>query len=66
MIENVAEVFPARTVTLTGTCASALLLDKETVTPPTGAAEVKFTVPVLLAPPVTVLGAAERLWRVLG
>jgi len=54
---NVAEVAPAATVTEAGTVAAAvLLLVSATTAPPAGAAEPSFTVPVLLAPPATVIG----------
>ena len=42
---NVALVAPAETVTLPGTAAAGLLLDKFTTAPPAGAAALKFTVP---------------------
>jgi hypothetical protein len=51
-----ALVCPAATVTLAGTVAAALLLDNVTTVPPLGAAAVRVTVPVELAPAVTVLG----------
>ena len=53
---KLALVCPAATVTLAGTVAAALLLDNVTAMPPVGAAAVSVTVPVELAPPVTVLG----------
>ena len=53
---KLALVCPAATVTLAGTVAAALLLDNVTTVPPLGAAAVRVTVPVELAPPVTVLG----------
>ena len=55
---NDAEVLPAGMVTFEGTCASLLLDASETVTPAVGAAVVRYTVPVLLLPPVTELGDA--------
>ena len=56
LIVKVALVCPATTVTFAGTVAAALLLDNATTVPPVGAAAVSVTVPVELAPPITVLG----------
>jgi hypothetical protein len=57
VIGKVADVVPARTVTLAGTCAAdALLLCNVTAAPPAGAAPFNFTVPVELAPPTTAPG----------
>src|SRR5271167_2252662 len=53
---KVAVVAPAATVTLAGTVAAALLLDKVTDSPPVGAALPKVTVPVDEVPPVTEVG----------
>lgn len=54
---NVAEVCPAATVTLAGTVAAAVLeLLSDTAAPPAGAAAVRRTVPVEVAPPETVVG----------
>ena len=53
---NVAVVDPAATVTLAGTVAAALLDASVTTIPPTGAADVNVTVPVLAVPPVTDVG----------
>ena len=54
-----AVVFPAATVTLAGTVAEALLLDKATEMPPVGAAAFRVTVPVEELPPVTEAGFSE-------
>jgi len=52
-----ALVAPAGTVTLAGTVATAvLLLESVTAAPPDGAADVRVTVPVDEAPPVTLAG----------
>jgi hypothetical protein len=62
---NVLDVVPAATVTLDGTIAIALLLERLTTAPPAGAALESVTVPVLDAPPVTVVGdkeSVERFW----
>ena len=57
VIVNVAEVAPAATVTLAGTCATAvLLLWSVTVAPPEGAAPLKVTVPLDVPPPTTEVG----------
>ena len=54
---NVALVAPAATVTDAGTVAALrLLLVNATTAPPTGAAALSVTVPVLFAPPVSVAG----------
>ena len=54
---NVAEVAPAITVTLTGTCATAVLpLDRLTTAPPGGAAASNLTVPVDEVAPTTEVG----------
>jgi hypothetical protein len=54
---NVAVVAPAATVTLAGTVADALLLERVTTAPPVGAAALSVTVPVELAPPTRLVGA---------
>ena len=54
---NVAEVWPAGTVTVAGTCATGLLVESATTAPLAGAGPVKYTVPVELAPAVMELGA---------
>jgi hypothetical protein len=56
LIVKVAEVAPAATVTLAGTDAAALLLERLTLRPPVGAALPRVTVPVAEVPPVTVVG----------
>jgi len=54
---KVAVLAPAKTVTLLGTCAAAvLLLCSVTSAPPAGAAPFNVTVPVELAPPITLAG----------
>ena len=53
---NVAVVAPAKTVTLAGTVADALLDASVTTMPPAGAADDNVTVPVLAVPPVTDVG----------
>ncbi|NWF84226.1 MAG: hypothetical protein HXY18_10390 [Bryobacteraceae bacterium] len=54
---NVALEAPAATVTEAGTDSSELLSDTDTVTPPVGAAPLRVTVQVLLAPEESVVGA---------
>ena len=63
---KLAEVFPAGTITVAGTEASELPLFKETVKPPIGAGESKVTVPVDVAPPLTVEGETANDRRVGG
>lgn len=53
---NVAVDAPAETVTLAGTAAAALLLDRLTTIPPVGAGEPSVTVPVAFVPPFTDVG----------
>jgi hypothetical protein len=58
--EKLALVFPACTVTLEGTVATAvLLLDSVTTAPPDGAALLRATVPLKLLPALTLLGFSE-------
>jgi len=60
LTENVAVVAPAATLTLAGTCAAVvLLLVRDTVAPPLGAAPLSVTVPVDELPPVTLVGFTE-------
>ena len=56
MIENVALVAPAATVTVPGTLAAVLLSESETTAPPAGAAAFNVTVPWVDVPPTTVDG----------
>ena len=58
-IVNVAVVALAGTVTVTGTEAFVLSVDKETVAPPFGAARFSVIVPVVLLPPTMVFGEIE-------
>jgi hypothetical protein len=53
---NVVAVDPAATVTEADTGRSELLLDKDTVVPPAGAAALNATVHVVDAPELTVVG----------
>src|SRR5579883_1203073 len=53
---NVADVCPEATVTFAGTLAALELLESETDAPPEGAAPLRVTVPVEVAPPVTLVG----------
>ncbi len=53
---NVAVVAPAATVTVAGTVADPLLLDKLTTAPPVSAALLNVTVPVEEPPPATDVG----------
>lgn len=61
---KVALVAPAKTVTLAGTVAAALLSESVTTAPPVGAAPVNVTVPCEELPPTTLAGftvSVERL-----
>ena len=53
---NVAEDWPAGTVTEAGTTAFEVLLVRVTVVPPDAAGPFRVTVPVALVPPLTVVG----------
>src|SRR2546422_9144570 len=53
---KVALVAPSETVTLAGTVAAALLLERETTAPSRGAGARSVTVPVEERPPVTLVG----------
>lgn len=53
---KLAEGWPAATVTVAGTCAAGLLLDRVTTAPPAGASLVRVTVPIEEVPPVTDVG----------
>src|SRR5260370_5119390 len=56
---KVTLVAPAGTVTLEGTLAAELLLERETCAPPAGAAPLSVTAPVEEFPPVTLVGFSE-------
>jgi hypothetical protein len=62
---KVAVLLPAATVTEGGTTAAGELLDSVTGMPPAGAAETRVTVPVALAPPLTLVGLTFRVESVL-
>ena len=67
VMEKFALSAPAATVTLAGTLATVVLvLDSVTMAPPGGAAEVKVTVPVLPAPPTTLVGLTVTDDRLAG
>ena len=53
---NVAVVALATTVTVEGTVAAWVLLSRETLKPPVGAALLRTTVPMAEAPPIKVAG----------
>jgi hypothetical protein len=56
---KVADVAPAATVTLAGTVAEPLSLDRVTTAAPAGAGLARVTVPVEEPPPVTDVGFTE-------
>ncbi|HEY6329169.1 MAG TPA: hypothetical protein VI756_07520 [Blastocatellia bacterium] len=59
--ENVADVDPAGTVTLEGTLAADVLLDKSATTaPPAGAAPLRPTVACAGVPPDTLVGFIDN------
>ena len=60
---NVAVDAPAATVTLAGTVADALLLERLTTIPPVGAGEPSVIVPVAFVPPLTAVGFTETAVR---
>ena len=57
--EKFPVVAPPATVTLAGTVAAALLLERVTRAPPAGAALLSVTVPVEDAPPARVAGLKD-------
>ena len=61
---KVADELPAGTVTLAGTPAFTLLLERLTTNPPAGAAAESVTVPVEETPPTTVVGDRESPVRI--
>jgi len=64
---NVALLAPETTVTLAGTVAVDVLLERETAMPPLGAGPLSVTVPVeVCAPPVTLVGFSVSEERVGG
>ncbi len=67
---NVALLAPETTVTLAGTVAVDVLLERETAAPPLGAGPLSVTVPVeVCTPPVTLVGfsvSEERVGRACG
>ena len=66
LAEKVAVVAPCSTVTLPATVAAALLLDRVTTAPPTGAGLLIVTVPVEDVPPVTLAGFIDTAVRAGG
>ncbi len=66
VIVKVPVVAPAAMVTEAGTVALVELLDRVTTRPPVGAAEPMVAVPVLEAPPATLVGETVMLVRAGG
>ena len=67
LIVKLALFFPAGTVTLAGTVATAVLpLVSVTTVPPAGAAALKVTVPVEGFPPATLVGLSATVESVTG
>ena len=66
MAVKVAEAAAAGTVTEAATGSRALLLERETVAPPVGAALVRVTVQVLAAPEARLVGLHASEERVTG
>jgi len=58
---TLAEVAPCGTTIEAGAGKAALLLESVTVVPPTGAAEVRVTFKLALAPPLTVAGRVKLM-----
>jgi hypothetical protein len=56
-----ALVAPAGTVTVGGTTASELLLERLATAPPEGATPTRYTVPIEFAPPTTEVGVSLKL-----
>jgi hypothetical protein len=56
---KLAVVAPSTTITLAGTVAAALSLERVATAPPDGAGPFKVTVPVEDDPPVTLVGFRE-------
>src|SRR6202012_3427302 len=63
---KVAVFAPAATVTLDGGVAAGLLDDSATTIPPVAAFPLRVTVPVAFAPPMTEVGATDKLETVGG
>jgi hypothetical protein len=57
---KVAESRPAGIVTLRGTSANTLLVNKETANPPVSAFPLNVTVPVDVLPPGTIEGLTDK------
>jgi hypothetical protein len=61
VIVNEADVDQAGIVTLAGTIAAALLLDRVMIAPPLGAGESRVTVPLAEVPPRTLDGLTDSV-----